>query len=521
MARWRKLLGALWLLSCSCATQAASPPPGASAAPEPVLADPSIEPSYFGGEVILPARGERPSERLMFFVRFEPDEKDPTQTIAKLTIPVQGVDDVELQIYDHTATGSDVELVKAGARFVWARTGGDFECVLRQGGTELDCELEELDAEEFELLRVPERPQHPKGPFPYRSEELTWQRPADPGRPETAARFAGTLTVPAGEGPHPAVLLITGSGTQDRDETLMWHKPFWVIADDLSRKGVAVLRVDDRGAGESTGAADVDSLDLARDAEVAIAQLRAHPAVDPKRVGILGHSEGGLIGPIVAANDPELAFLVLLAGPGMSGRELLLTQQDAIAQAMDLPDSEIEQSRQLNIAIYDALEQLAPDEDASGIFEPIVDAWIRELPELDRPDATQRKQLLEQLEAQASTRWFRVLLGLDARDYLAKVSCPVLAINGTKDLQVVHPQNLDAIAKVLASNGVQGSETRAFEGLNHLFQRATTGLMDEYGKIKTTIEPEVLAVISAFVRKHAGLDEGRQTGGDGDQAGYR
>lgn len=330
------------------------------------------------------------------------------------------------------------------------------------------------------------RPQTPKPPFPYRAEEVSYANPA------SGLKLAGTLTLPQGQGPFPVAVLITGSGSQDRDETLFEHKPFLVLADALTRRGVAVLRVDDRGVGGSERGElkTATSLDFATDVAAGVAFLRDRKDIDADRVGLIGHSEGGLIAPIVAAKDPRIAFVVLLAGTGVPGSEVMKTQSRDIALAGGAPPAQAEeQARLIGEANTVALSE--PD---LGKVGPRVVALLTEK---GAPPATAEVQgrLL-------SLPWYRAFLTLAPADYLRQVRAPVLAVNGEKDTQVSASQNLPAIKAALASN--RDVTILPLPGLNHLFQTARTGAPSEYVQIEETIAPSALTAIVDWTVARAG-----------------
>ncbi|HEY2515870.1 MAG TPA: alpha/beta fold hydrolase [Polyangiaceae bacterium] len=325
------------------------------------------------------------------------------------------------------------------------------------------------------------RPQTPKPPLPYRSEDVSYANAAG------KVTLAGTLTVPQGSGPFPAVVLITGSGAQDRDETLFEHKPFLVIADDLTRKGVAVLRVDDRGVGGSTGdVVNATSEDLAGDVIAGLAFLKQRKEIDPQRLGLVGHSEGGLIAPLVASRSKDVSFAVLLAGPGLTGTELLLLQNEVVARAAGLPQDQVRDANVVNKRIYVALASKRDDKAVAAE----IDAILKEVP--GGPASVEGGE--EALLKRVLNPWFRYLVRYDPKPALAKMKCPALALNGEKDLQVPPEENLAAIRK--ANPHVV---TKELPGLNHLFQPAKTGLPNEYATIETTFDPSALAEISTFV----------------------
>jgi pimeloyl-ACP methyl ester carboxylesterase len=324
------------------------------------------------------------------------------------------------------------------------------------------------------------RPQNPVKPYPYRDEDVTYRN--EPAKIE----LAGTLTLPPGKGPFPAVLLITGSGQQDRDESILGHKPFLVLADHLTRKGIAVLRVDDRGAGKSGGTfATSTSADFATDVEAGLAYLNTRPEIDHRKTGLIGHSEGGMIAPMVAARNPSVAFIVMMAGTGVSGAEVLPAQVTAIVEASGKSHEEAVKDGANERQILTLIEQGAS-----------IDAIEKRMQELSNhaPDE-QTKAQVKQLQSP----WFRFFLKYDPAVDLRKVKCPVLALDGEKDRQVLPDQNLPAIRKALEAGGNRHFEIEKIPGLNHLFQTAKTGAPGEYAEIEETISPVALNRISTWI----------------------
>jgi len=404
---------------------------------------------------------------------------------------------------DQGAAGIPLSAVTVGegrARFAVASIGGEFEGriggdgavldgVWRQGGLELPLRLERSAGG----LEPPRRPREPPAEVSYRVEEVAFDS-LDEG-----VRLAGTLTVPAGEGPFPAVVLISGSGPQDRDEALMGHRPFAVLADHLTRGGIAVLRFDDRGVGASTGDfAAATSEDFADDAEAAFRWLRARPEVDPAAVGLLGHSEGALMAPLVAAREPAVAFLVLIAAPGVPGEQLLYRQGELILRASGAGDAAVRASRraqeELFAAVRDAEDAAAAERAARAVLRRQAEAQGLEGEQLAAVEAQ---------AAQVASPWFRNVLVHDPAVVLAKVRCPVLAVWGEKDLQVPPAQSREPLEAALAAAGNRNVTTRVLPGLNHLLQTAKTGHPLEYGAIEETMAPAALELIGGWVRDAA------------------
>jgi len=327
------------------------------------------------------------------------------------------------------------------------------------------------------------RPQDPVKPYPYIAEDIQFQQ-----EPE-GFQLAGTITRPQGDGPFPAVVLITGSGAQNRDEELLGHRPFLVLADALTRSGIVVLRYDDRGFAESGGdASAATSVDFADDAESAVSLLRTLPYVDAGNIGIIGHSEGAIIAPIVAQRDREVAFLVLMAGSGVDGVAVLEDQTAAILRAQQAPEAYISQVVEANLAIYATIL------DESRTLEERKEAVLQTLLTMGLP----QDQAKSQISALFSP-WYMTFLALDPADYLQDLALPVMVLNGTKDTQVSATLHVPAIEKALLAGGNTRYTIKVYEGLNHLFQPAETGAPEEYGNIDTTIDPQVLEDVSNWI----------------------
>ena len=324
------------------------------------------------------------------------------------------------------------------------------------------------------------KPQDPKPPFPYRSEAVAYDNVAE------HVRLAGTLTLPPGPGPHPAVLLITGSGPQDRDETILGHKPFWVIADALSRRGVAVLRVDDRGVGESGGSfAGATTADFATDVAAGVAFLKSRPDVDRHHIGLLGHSEGGVIAPMVANRDRDIAFLVLLAGSSVPGRDILLYQERNAYELAHAPSAVVEAGMADRRKIFEILASAAPQAQASAAISAVFAA--------EGAPASAAQQAAEQF-TNPWTRWFA---NYDPAPTLRQLRLPVLALYGERDTQVPPAINLAPMRAALKAD--PRANVVELPGLNHLFQTAVTGQLDEYAKSQETISPKALDLICDWV----------------------
>lgn len=364
-------------------------------------------------------------------------------------------------------------------------TGDSLRGIFVQGGFPLPLTLVRGD---FALRR----PQEPKPPFPYRSEEITIFNAPD------SVTLAGTLTLPEGKGPFPAVVLVTGSGPQNRDEELAGHKPFAVIADYLTRRGIAVLRCDDRGVGQSTGNfGTATSADFTRDALAAFDYLSSRPEVARKKAGIVGHSEGGTIVFMAAAQNPKVAFVISLAGAAVRGDSILLKQNGDIMRSQGAPDSAADAYVDVLRDIFRLQEQYPVDylqAHSDSLAEMLFPAGPRAL----LPGPVRQNAMTVLTTPQAV--WMRYFRQNDPRPYILATRCPVLAVNGTKDTQVDAEINLGLIQRYAAESGNKRVTVKAYEGLNHLFQHAATGSPNEYAKIEETISPEVLADIAAWIR---------------------
>lgn len=411
----------------------------------------------------------------------------------------------------------DVEWKDGTLRFELKVGRGSYEGKANKDGTEVEGTWKQGGAS-FPLTfkhsdKGPEpapRPQTPKWPFPYREEEVGYDNK------KAGVHFAGTLTLPRGDGPFPAVLLITGSGPQDRDETIFEHKPFLVLADYLTRRGIAVLRVDDRGVGGSTGRnSDGTTAEFADDALAGVEFLKGRKEINPHRIGLAGHSEGGIIAPLAATKSSDVAFIVMMAGTALSGEEILYLQGTAILRAAGADDEAVHRQRAIQEKIFAVLraekDNAAAEKKLRELFQAEAaqaSSKEKETKEKAKGDGKSSKgeeetaAVLEGRAKQLLTPWFRFFLQYDPAPALRQVTCPVLAINGEKDRQVPPRENLPAIAKALMEGGNPDVTVRELPSLNHLFQHAKTGGVGEYGMIEETIAPIALEVIGDWIVQH-------------------
>lgn len=350
---------------------------------------------------------------------------------------------------------------------------------LLQGGGKFKLNLEKIGG-----VAAPARPQTPTPPFLYREEQVTYTNEA------AGNRLAGTLTLPQENGPFPAVLLISGSGQQDRNEEIFGHKPFHVIADHLTRNGIAVLRVDDRGIGGSTGdVLEATSADFASDAEAGVTYLRTRNDIRAGAIGLVGHSEGGMIGPMVAVERDDIAFLVLLAGVGIPGDELLYRQAALLARAGGAGEALVAANRKMQEELFQLLREEFDRRKVRNKSKEILTRHLGDRGNAQLPSVT--------------TAWFQYFVNYDPAPILEQVACPVLALNGSKDLQVPARENLEAIAAALEAGGNKDVETKEYAGLNHLFQHCEKGTVGEYATIEETFAPEVLEDMATWIERQA------------------
>ncbi|MFP4663752.1 MAG: alpha/beta hydrolase family protein [Bacteroidales bacterium] len=341
----------------------------------------------------------------------------------------------------------------------------------------------------------PNRPQEPQKPYPYVAEDITFEN-------ESGITLAGTLTMPDKEDKFPATVLISGSGPQNRNEELMGHKPFLVLSDHLTRNGIAVLRFDDRGTGESEGDfSKATSFDFAADVEAAINYLGSRKEIDTEKIGLIGHSEGGLIAPIVASLQPDnVGFIVLLAGPGLPGSEIILMQQQLIGKASGMSEEKLKIAVSANAQIFDLIAESEKPESLHEELRNLLNKIIKDNPETV-PEGMENKQYIDTQVDQLLSPWMTTFLTYDPAIALENVLCPVLAINGENDLQVPPKENLEKIREALEKGGNQNITTIELKGLNHLFQESETGLPNEYGQIEQTFSPKALDTITTWVKK--------------------
>lgn len=430
-----------------------------------------------------------PAGELQMVLHFSMTEADTIRGVADA--PDQGVKDIPCGrvTLEGDTLFVDIPMTKGSFRGgfsadttitgIWSQLGGKYELTLKKGAKPV----------------VHNRPQEPKPPYPYREEEVTFMN--------TVENFslAGTLTMPEGEGPFPAVVLISGSGQQNRDETIFMHKPFLVLADHLTRNGIAVLRYDDRGVGKSKGKTnDATSLSFAGDAEAAVNYLLQRPEINKGKIGLAGHSEGGLIAPIVASRNSSIAFIVSLAGPGVSGKDIMLRQAGDILKVSGTSQPEIDETLATNGHLF---SMVVEEPDQRKFVKNALEWYGKELDTRGVSPEERKEKMAAFTQGLISVNnpWMRYFIVTDPAQFWSQVKCPVLALNGEKDLQVSHEVNLPAIKTALRSGGNRKVKTVMLPGLNHLFQTAEKGLPDEYIKIEETFSPAAMEMMTSWIRK--------------------
>jgi pimeloyl-ACP methyl ester carboxylesterase len=417
---------------------------------------------------------------------FNISESDGTYTTT-LDSPNQGAYGVPISTITFKDNQLTIKEAKIGMEYTATYVDGVFKGTFKQMGQTFPLDLVKG---EREVAKV--KPQEPKKPYPYATEEVVFTN-----EKAENIKFSGTLTLPKNVNNPPVAILISGSGPQDRNEELLGHKPFLVLADHLTRKGIAVLRYDDRGTAKSEGDfSSATSFDFADDAEAAMKYLQTRgDVIDVNKIGFIGHSEGGLIAPIIAARNSNVAFCVLLAGPGVDGTEILLTQGKRAAELENYPAEDIATSQKASRKIYKICANYqgeASKKEIRAIFDELKANITSE-----RGKAELTETAINQQIQTFTSPWMRTFLGYDPQPYLVKVNCPVLAVNGEKDFQVLPKLNLEGIKKGLQHN--KDVTIKEFKDLNHLFQTSETGAFSEYADIEETFAPVALNFVSDWI----------------------
>ena len=480
-----------------CMTVAIAPLGVGAEAASQETGDRTAAPSDFAGNWM----GSLDAGAFQLRLRFELAESDGGLAAKAFSVD-QG--NAEIAVESVTLTGATISMsmpmIGGSYEGTLAADGSSIEGSFTQMGNTLPLVLERTTVDEADMRR----PQDPVEPFPYVAEEVSYPN-ADGGH-----TLAGTFTRPDAGGPFPAVILISGSGPQDRDEALLGHRPFLVLSDHLTRSGIAVLRFDDRGVGESTGNfASATSRDFASDVLAGVAYLKTRNDVDTGAIGLAGHSEGGLVAPMVAVESDDVAYIVLMAGPGVNGERILYSQGALIARAAGASEEAIAENRELQRAMFDVLKSEPDVERAARALTDLVRTALENASEETRAragvtdEAAIDRVVAAQVQA-TNTPWFRHFLTYEPAETIEQVRVPVLAIQGENDLQVPFEENLSGIEAALQRGGNTDYEVHALPGLNHLFQHSETGSPAEYQAIEETWSVDAMELIAGWILKATG-----------------
>lgn len=411
---------------------------------------------------------------------------------ATMDSPLQKAKGIPLSSITFDGTNLHIIMAQANLDYKATYANDAFSGTWSQNGNVLTLNLTRGTESEKKVRR----PQEPVVPFPYHSEDITFKND------KANITLAGTLTLPQNEGNFPAVILITGSGGQDRNEEILEHKPFLVLADHLTKNGIAVLRFDDRGVGQSGGVFEnATTNDFATDAEAALAYLKTRKEINKNKIGIAGHSDGGTAAAIAASRNPDVAFVVLMAAGNIPGDELMVLQNYMLGKAEGMPEADLTQLAGLNRKLYEVIKH---ETDPTKMKAGLMQVFNTDMKPLFISKGVPAEQVDQSIKVQAeglTSTWYVNFIRSQPAQYLEKIKCPILAINGDKDLQVAAKANLDAVKRAGLKSGNKKITTKELPGLNHLFQETQTGLPSEYGNLEQTYSPLALNEISAWIKQ--------------------
>lgn len=422
-------------------------------------------------------------------------EKSDSGYSATFDSPDQGAKDIPFTSAAYDAPNLKLTASNIAAVYEGSRKADSLIGTWSQGGQSFQLNMSRNKVEKGK----PNRPQEPDKPYPYYEEDITFENEKD------SLTLAGSLTLPTENGTFPTVILISGSGPQNRNEEIFGHKPFLVLADYLTRNGIAVLRYDDRGTAESTGNhSTATSADFATDVESAVAYLKSRSEVDTQRIGLIGHSEGASIASVVASRNENVSFIVMLAGLGVSGKELNIYQASALSFYDKIPDKEAYEAyvhRTVDIAssgkeISAVKKELTEFYRSSDVLEELLAANPTLL------SGTDKEAFIENLVQFRTNSWIRNVYSYDPAEYLKHITVPVLALNGSNDIQVPAKMNQKPIREALEEGGNKDFTVKELPGLNHMFQKRKTGAISEYAKIEQTFSPVALEEITLWIKSH-------------------
>lgn len=443
---------------------------------------------FFGQEIIGSWTGELDIQgtKLPIIFNVKSNETGFTTTMDS---PAQGAKDIPVAKTTFEKNELFLDASNMKIQFKGTLVNDKIEGTFSQGGMGIPLVLSRKKEGETK----PNRPQTPKAPFDYNIEEVSFKNPID------LNTLAGTLTTPKNKKNFPVVVLITGSGQQNRDEEIFGHKSFWVIADDFAKKGIAVLRIDDRGIGGSDKGNNTTptSQNFATDINAAVNFLALKGY---KNIGLAGHSEGGMIAPMVASQNNKVKFVVSMAGPGIPIEELLQLQSRAVAKLDGASETDLKMNEELNRKLYAVIKN-PKSNDLKSEIKTILSEELKKLPKEQLPPESEIEKMLESEAKQISNPWFVYFLKFNPDDYWSKLKIPVLAINGSLDSQVTSKENLAGIKSSLEKAKNKSFEIIEFPNLNHPFQEAKTGAVSEYSEIEQTISPTVLDKMSSWILK--------------------
>ncbi len=422
-----------------------------------------------------------------------------SKPVATLDVPAQGAKDIPCDTVIIDGDSIHIKVVKVNGRYdgklaevnridgQWTQNGMSLPLVLdrREGRVQLN------------------RPQTPKGPFSYNSEDVLFYNAIK------SIEYGATITTPRDDKQHPALILISGSGPQNRDEELFQHKPFAVLADHLTKQGYVVLRIDDRGVGKTTGdRSKATSEDFAEDVMAAIEFLKKRKEVDKKKIGLYGHSEGGLIAQLVASRSKDIDFIVLMAAPGVQVIQAMAEQNAALMKTMRLSEEKANQYAELYTTIMKGLTTATSRDAAEKHVNKTLNDWIAKTDKTTVQattgitDEDSKEKFAYEFTKLYDNKWMMYFMQYDPKPVLEKLDCKVLALNGDKDIQVISRSNLEGITKALANSKSKVHEVREIEGVNHLFQECNSCTVQEYGQLEQTIKPEVLEIVTTWLNQH-------------------
>jgi pimeloyl-ACP methyl ester carboxylesterase len=409
---------------------------------------------------------------------------------GKLDSPDQGAKDIPATKVEFSNNTLVFEVKNMGVSYSGNLKLDSIDGTFKQGSFSTKMLLTRTDV----VIKKTNRPQEPKGPFDYLEEEVSFENKVE------KFNLSGTLTYPKGEGPFPAVILVSGSGAQDRNEEIFEHKPFWVIADYLTNQGFAVLRYDDRGTAKSEGNFNkATSVELAQDAESALDYLKSNPKINSSKITVAGHSEGAMLSVILAARRKDIHSVVLLAGPGIQGGELLLLQQYLINKANGIPNKSNKDIQRFNGKIFKIVMNQSNVTDSKPIIEKEIRKALKNTKDEDFSGYSSKEHYIQESLNHLCNPWMFYFIKYDPKNDLEKVNCHVLALNGSKDLQVPPKENLGAMQKNIPKTE-KARVFRELPNLNHLFQECETGNPQEYRTIEQTIQPEVLKIMGDWLK---------------------